>query len=622
MNLLHDSNVPRALLRALLCIVILTAIFSGVGTVYASHYTDRIYPGVHVGPISVGGMTHEQAAALLSSITNNILEIGLAVSIEGHSTRIALLSQAINDPDASTPLVSWDIDAAVRSALTVGRGASLLVNMLSPLAVRLTSPTIAFPPSLNQSQLESAVRNAFPQYNTPPVNAGFIISESVHGWNVTVTQDKGGTVMDTGKLFSKLDELLKTQLTLLPIELSVHEQAANISKADAQALIPNIEAALTAAPYTIQYATMTGYESWELSAPLLATGLEVRKKDNVNTIGFTDTFAETFFEPIATQVNVAAQDARFAFENGRVKEFQGNHDGVEVDVSATRVELETMLGHTEYPVELVVNETKPSVAIGDINDLGIKEVLGIGTSNFAGSPANRIRNIKNGATLLNGILIAPDETFSLLFALRPFTTDNGYYPELVIKGDKIQPEVGGGLCQIGTTTFRAAMASGLPIVERRNHSLVVRYYHDARNNNPGTDATIYDPAPDFKFQNDTGHSILFATDMNETTGILTFTFWGTSDGRHGSYSAPEVSSWIAPGEKQIIETTDLAVGVEQCQHAFVGANASFTYTVTKVDGTSQNQVFTSSYRPLPEICLVGVASLSAVEGNQTQTPSP
>ena len=171
------------------------------------------------------------------------------------------------------------------------------------------------------------------------------------------------------------------------------------------------------------------------------------------------------------------------------------------------------------------------------------------------------------------------------------------------------------------------MNSGLPIVERQNHSLVVSYYNDPQNGNPGTDATIYDPSPDFKFLNDTGHYILFATEVDETTSILTFTFWGTSDGRSGSYSAPQVSSWIGTGPTRIIETTSLAPGVRQCQHAYPGANTSFTYTVTNPDGALEEEVFTSSYRALPEICLVGVEAVAeemeeaTEEPAETETPS-
>ena len=238
--------------------------------------------------------------------------------------------------------------------------------------------------------------------------------------------------------------------------------------------------------------------------------------------------------------------------------------------------------------------------------MGINEVLGVGYSSFAGSPRNRIHNIQVGADKLNGLLVAPGEEFSLIEALRPFTVSEGYLPELVIKGDKIEPEVGGGLCQIGSTTFRAAMKSGLKITQRRNHSLVVSYYNDHRNGNPGTDATIYEGAVDFKFENDTPAHVLITTSMNAATGDLFFTFWGTSDGRIASYSEPVVGRWIPAGETKYIETENLEPGEEKCQGAHPGASASFTYSVTRADGELEETDYVSNYRSLPRICLVGI----------------
>ncbi|MEK7530178.1 MAG: VanW family protein, partial [Patescibacteria group bacterium] len=266
----------------------------------------------------------------------------------------------------------------------------------------------------------------------------------------------------------------------------------------------------------------------------------------------------------------------------------------------------TEAGKVLDAIQIPVETNQPSIGTGEVNDLGITEVLGVGTSNFKGSPANRVKNIRHGVNKLNGILIAPDEEFSLLAALRPFTIEDGYLPELVIKGDEIKPEVAGGLCQIGSTTFRAVMNSGLPVTERRNHSLVVSYYNDPSNGNPGTDATIYDPAPDFRFVNDTGKYILFTTSMNDSTGDLRFTFWGTNDGRKGYYSAPVVQNWIGAGEAQTRYTTYLPLGVRRCQSAHPGANASFTYTVERPDGEVEQTVYESHYRALPTICLEGV----------------
>jgi vancomycin resistance protein YoaR len=330
-------------------------------------------------------------------------------------------------------------------------------------------------------------------------------------------------------------------------------------------------------------------------------------------------------------VNVTAQNARFVIGTGNsIAEFSGAKNGVAVDRDAVYALLADVLhartrGNitTTREFTLPVSVVEPEVRTSDVNGLGITEVLGVGYSSFAGSPPTRVKNIRHGAMdKLHGRLIAPGEDFSLVAALKPFTLADGYVPEKVIKGGKIEKEIGGGLCQIGSTLFRAAMNSGLPIVERRSHGLVVSYYNDPRNGNPGTDATIYDPKPDFRFKNDTGRHILISVEMNEKTQELWFSFWGTSDGRKGSYTPPIVKRWIPHGETVIVETTDLPPGKRDCQHAYIGAETAFTYTRTLPNGEKLDEVFESSYRPMPELCLVGVAASSTSFSGEVLLPAP
>ena len=324
---------------------------------------------------------------------------------------------------------------------------------------------------------------------------------------------------------------------------------------------------------------------------------------------------DAFLSGIHTDIDIAPQDAKFVIEGDRVVEFAQSRDGFVINDDQVLKDLLAALGTDETTIVITAERTAPAVPTGSANDLGINEVLGVGISNFSGSPANRRANIAHGADKLNGILVPPGETLSLLEQLRPFTIADGYLPELVIKGDEIVPEVGGGLCQIGTTTFRASMNAGLDIVERRNHSLVVSYYNDPSNGQPGTDATIYDPAPDFKVMNDTGHYIMLVTEVDTSKSQLTFTFWGTSDGRAGSYTPPVVLSWTGYGASVDKETTSLAPGVRKCQAPHPGATTTFDYNIILPDGTTKTREFFSSYRSLPTICLVGI-------GEVTPTPPP
>ena len=141
---------------------------------------------------------------------------------------------------------------------------------------------------------------------------------------------------------------------------------------------------------------------------------------------------------------------------------------------------------------------EPAVKGSDIERLGIKELIAEGTTNFAGSPKNRIFNINHALKQFQGALIAPGAEFSFVEQLGPVDGEHGYLPELVIKNNKTEPEFGGGICQVSSTVFRTAIYGGLKITERRNHAYPVSYYRPY-----GMDATIYIPKPDLRFQNNT-----------------------------------------------------------------------------------------------------------------------
>ena len=204
---------------------------------------------------------------------------------------------------------------------------------------------------------------------------------------------------------------------------------------------------------------------------------------------------------------------------------------------------------------------------------------------------------------MNCLLIKPGETFSAIKAIGTIDEENGFKKELVIKDNKTTPEFGGGLCQIGTTLFRAALGSGLPLAERRNHSYRVTYYEPA-----GTDATIYNPSPDLKFLNDTRGYVLIQTKIDGTK--LIFEFWGKRDGRESSYTNPVIYNLVAPPPTKYIYTTELPVGQKKkIETAHKGADAYFKYTIKYPDERGLvEKTFNSHYKPWAEVWLIGATS--------------
>ena len=612
-DLLHEHAVGGERHRDLplfialfLVIVVVSVVALGTSFVWAKQYDGRIAPNVWIGSLPVGGLDPETAKRHLQERADTLLTQGIVVVLEGESRSLPLAASTGTDIVEDATL---DLDAVVSEAMSLSQGDNDLARTLLFIRLLAQPKHLRIPVDLNNARIESTVRTLFPNREQLPHDATFRFTRNASGWGIQIEPDASGHTFH----FERFFVFLKDQLTVLskdPIPLLVTAESPTVSLQDASKSTGLALATLEQAPYTFTYTSellrQTG--SWKLSAQALS---EMLTPQAGGRLGIDSQAFNAFLDPIAASIEVEARDAKFQVENGRVVEFEGSKEGIAIDREPTREAFLAAITGDETSVVLHTKITTPEHSTSEVNDLGITEVLGVGVSNFRGSPRNRIRNIRNGVKLLNGTLIAPGTTFSLLKALGPFTAENGYLPELVIKGDKIEPEIGGGLCQIGTTTFRATMLSGLPIAERSNHSLVVSYYND-KNGNPGTDATIYEPAPDFKFINDTGNAILFEAEMLEESQELHFTFWGTSDGRKGSYSAPVVLRWLPTGEPKMVETLDLPPGEQQCQSAHVGADASFTYTIEKPDGEKEERVFLSHYRPLPKTCLVGVEALSTL----------
>lgn len=570
-------------------------------------FDNRMYPNVSVAGLPVGGLSKEAATKKLQDAYNKMIESGLIVELYNESKTVDLSPAGATDPDLVYPLVDADINGAVEYAFSAGRTGDTVVAYFGPLWYStfgkwVVTPTI----SVAETKLADSIRSTFPDAESSGAPTDFVIDGDKGPFTITVSNAVSGATLDLASAFQKIENDAR-DFSLSPVDLALTERTAAISQTEAETLIPKVEEALAGAPYSLTF-TNEYKERFTFKVTLedLKTWLLPTKTEDGRPALTVDTVAmKPLFDDVHAKLDISAHDAIFETEGNRVTKFEPSREGLRVDDDALINSLTSAFANNLKEVAISVMVTEPDVTTAESNTFGIQEVFGTGISKYGGSPSNRRANIKNGADRLNGLLVAPGETLSLIEHLGPFTIEAGYLPELVIKGDEIKPEIGGGLCQIGTTTFRAAMNSGLDIVERRNHSLVVSYYNDLANNKPGTDATIYDPAPDLKIKNDTGAYILLITENDTATSTLSFSFWGTPDGREGSYTPPVVLNWVAAGEKITKETDTLAPGVTKCQAAHPGATTNFTYNIKWADGTVTSRDFPSTYRALPTICLVG-----------------
>lgn len=315
--------------------------------------------------------------------------------------------------------------------------------------------------------------------------------------------------------------------------------------------------------------------------------------------------------PVQKTIDTKPVDAQFTFENGRVKAFRLSKDGQAVDVDTLKQEIIknfSSVNATSIPqtitVEVPVIVIKPKITTEEINNMGIKELIGEGTSLFPHSIANRVYNIGLAASRINGALIAPGETFSFVKTVGDISALTGYKQAYVIENGKTVLGDGGGVCQVSTTLFRAALNAGLPIVERHPHAYRVSYYE--ADSGPGIDAATYYPSVDFKFKNDTDHHILIQTIFDPANIRLTFQLFGTKDNRQVTMTDPVILSQSPAPEPLYQDDPTLPVGeVKQVDWAAAGANVYFTRTVKKDEKVILSDKFVSNYRPWQAIYLRG-----------------
>ncbi len=243
---------------------------------------------------------------------------------------------------------------------------------------------------------------------------------------------------------------------------------------------------------------------------------------------------EEYIATFSEQFSATPTNARLAMTESTISVVTPHQNGIILDVPKNSALVYDALTAKKTSIPLEVEIILADVRSDNIDELGLNDILGEGRSDFAGSSSKRIHNIKTAASKFDNMLIAPGDTFSFVTNLGAVNGTTGYVKEFVIRDNKTVPEYGGGVCQVSTTIFRGAVHTGMKISERRNHSYAVKYYAPM-----GFDATIYLPAPDMKFVNNTDHYILLDTWMEGTE--LVFRYYGTDDGRTTEMNGPVVT---------------------------------------------------------------------------------
>jgi len=625
----RSAGPPRGLRRrlaelspakrvAIVAPTLLVALLLAVLGVEAAASVGRIHPGVRVAGVPVGGRTPAGAAEVLESAIGTRMDDPVLVAFEDQSWSV----------EATHVAAAPQIEDMTEAAMAVGRTGDPWTRVKERASAWLAP--VELPPlvAADPEALRSLVATIDAQVSRPPQDATVIID----GTTARIEPAVVGVAMRLADVANMLLESFASETR--QVSVPVDFVPVQVTDADAQQALEDAQMMMSG-PVTVTYDDA----QWEFAADEIAHWIKFRPipaaEDTASplgaaaasqsasaegssasgeTTGTPRLVLEAFIDSNAASATVTAKvgeagrppaDAQFKVGGGSVTIIP-SQDGVGPDVEALARELtQTLTSGGPRTVELRTMRVAPERTTADAEAMGIKERISTYTTHFDSGNKPRVNNIHTLADALDGTLIPPGGTFSFNETIGPRTAAKGYQEAPAIVNGKLVPQLGGGICQVGTTIFNTIFESGLPVLERRNHSFYISHYPTGR------DATVSWGGPDFKFKNDTDNWVLIATGYSSSS--LTISLYGTDPGYEVSAS---VGAWTNIKPHPVSETKDptLALGTRVVEDAGVdGRTIVVTRTVKKGGTVLRTDSFTSVYKPKEEVARVGTMPVSVPE---------
>ncbi|HEY4692179.1 MAG TPA: VanW family protein [Bellilinea sp.] len=589
----------RPLLEHILLSLVLgvTAFFLMVGIFIAGFqfwFGGRIYPGVTVAGVPVGGLSPADAAG----------EIQARISFPTSGKILLQDGEAVWVVTPQEVGLFLDPGASAASAFDYGRSGSLMSRLQAQFAGwsdgAEASPALVFDQRLARQYLAGLAA----QIDHPVIEANL----GVQGTEVIVRSGEIGRTLDIDASLAALSvQVQALQDGVVP--LVVIETPPVILDPTVQA---EVARAILSQPLTLtmpEGQTADG-APWVIEPASLAGMLAIeRVKDGTGEsykVGLSAEMLIQYLSNLSSNLQTFAQNARFVFNDDtrQLDVIQNAVIGRQLNVQSSMNAIQEGLANGQHTITLAFDLTNPlAMDSTTAADLGITEAVSVQSSYFYGSSPERVQNIAAAAKSFHGLLIAPGETFSMASQLTDISLDNGYAEALIIVGDQTVKGVGGGVCQVSTTLFRTAFFGGFPVAERHAHAYRVYYYekiagNKINSNYAGLDATVYVPLVDFKFTNDTPYWLLMETYVDPASSRITWKFYSTSDGRTVEWDTTGPINIVEAPEPLYRENPDLAEGkITQVDYQAQGADVHVDRIVYRNGEVYFTDEFNTHYQP-------------------------
>ncbi|MBR3396585.1 MAG: VanW family protein [Lachnospiraceae bacterium] len=248
--------------------------------------------------------------------------------------------------------------------------------------------------------------------------------------------------------------------------------------------------------------------------------------------------------------------------------------------------------------------TEVDEAVGAVGDdvKMMTSVLGTGFTNYetTGKYENRAKNIANASAKINGTILYPGDEFSTEAALLPFTEENGYFYAPGYENGYVVDTIGGGVCQVSSTLYRAVLEAELEVTERYQHSMLVSYVE------PSMDATIAEGSLDFKFKNSTDAPIYIESWAKDGTVYFGIVGHETRPAGRTLGFESEILSREKAGVAYTLDSS-LDYGTIKFEDSHDGLSGA-AYKIVYQDGVevSREHISSSKYVKADGLCRVGI----------------
>lgn len=582
----------------------LVVIAVGAVLSFQLYYASRVMPGVKLGGIDISGMRPEQVfdTAHAQSYYYRAQSLKLKISDSTFVYRPADFGAGL-DPAETT-----------KRAMSIGHDGDLQARLREQFNTYWNGKEIA-PVTVQNDQLANTVLDKLLQRTQrQPTNARVEIENNA----AREVPSQAGAKLDVTASYALLRGAIEANRTaelvlpLIAIKPDIPSAANAVAEAsrmvgrDLSVMVPKWDDKGNPLPaveaFRIRAADLPQFVTIQENN---AAGKGSGNGNNDIQIQMRRERIRPLVEALAPAVTRTAQNARFKFDfnANKMTVITPSIEGRTLDVDKSLDAIEAAVRGDNRKAMIAISTTAPT--IGDqatAESLGIKQLVIEATTQFAGSSQARRKNVAEAAKRFQGVIIPPGATFSFNDIVGDISKEEGFEEGLVIVGNRTVKGVGGGVCQVSTTVYQAALKAGLPIVERYNHGYRVSYYENTALGGlgPGYDATVFSPYADLKFVNDFQSHLLVETIYDAARVSLTFRFYGTKDGRVVTLSPASIIDEVPHGPPIYEPDTDGEVGqnqVKQTDFAVNGATIFFDRTVSRDNQVLIQERVRSSYQP-------------------------